>query len=92
MKVLYYCHNCGEFIDELTVDRVDEEKLGFNVLTSEEKEDIMKWSQSGNMLYVGSVCDNCYEDLRTALGEDLDPYHENERLDIYSTYDVPRIH
>lgn len=92
MKVLYYCHNCGDFIDELTVDRVDEEKLGFNVLTQEEKEDIMKWSDSGNMLYVGSVCDHCYHEFNNMQGGEMEPYYDDEGLNLYSSYDYPRMH
>lgn len=92
MKVLYYCHNCGDFIDELTVDRVDEEKLGFNLLTEEEKQDIMKWSQNGNMLYVGSVCDNCYHDVSMRMGDDVDPYYDDDELNLYSSYEYPKMH
>lgn len=71
-KLLYYCHNCGDFIDELSVDTLDEKKLGFDLLTLEEKRDIMKWNQSGDMLYVGSICDVCYNHLENMLGKDLE--------------------
>ena len=90
MKILYYCHNCGDFIDELTVEQVNDEKLGFDLLTEDEKQDIIKWSKSGNMLYVGSVCDNCYQEINTMTGG-TDPYFE-EHAGLFSTYDYPRMH
>ncbi|AZR74569.1 hypothetical protein BBF96_14935 [Anoxybacter fermentans] len=89
MKLLYYCHNCGDFIDELTVDKVDEKKLGFDLLTPEEKQDIIKSSKSGNMLYVRSICDNCYQDLSNIAGNELKPYHDQG---LYSEYEFPRLH
>lgn len=87
MKLLYYCHSCGDFIDELTVDQVDEEKLGFDLLTEDEKQDIMKYSRTGNMLYVGSVCDACYNDLNNLT--ELEPYHEQG---LFSDFDLPKLH
>lgn len=90
MKILYYCHNCGDFIDELSVDQVDDQKLGFDLLTEDEKQDIIKWSKSGNMLYVGSVCDNCYQEITNLSGEDSPYFEETERL--FSTHNYPRLH
>lgn len=90
MKILYYCHNCGDFIDELSVDQVDDQKLGFDLLTEDEKQDIIKWSKSGNMLYVGSVCDNCYQDITNRSDEDAPYFEEHEGL--FSTYNYPRLH
>lgn len=87
MKLLYYCHNCGDFIDELTVEQVEEEKLGFDLLTEDEKQDIMKYSRNGNMLYVGSVCDVCYNDLNNLA--ELEPYHDQG---IHSDFDFPKLH
>ncbi len=89
MRILYYCHNCGDFIDELSVDKIDESKLGFDLLTQEEKKDIMKWNKSGDILYVGSVCDACYQELSNMLGDDLEPYHDQG---VYSVYDTPKLH
>lgn len=83
MKLLYYCHNCGDFIDELSVDELDEKKLGFDNLTLEEKRDIMKWNESGDMLYVGSICDVCYDRLHNMLGDDLLDHNE---------YTMPKLH
>lgn len=83
MKLLYYCHNCGDFIDELSVDELDEKKLGFDHLTLEEKRDIMKWNESGDMLYVGSICDACYDQLHNMLGDDLLDHNE---------YTMPKLH
>lgn len=88
MRLLYYCHNCGDFIDEISVEQVDEQKLGFDRLTAEEKQDIIKSSKNGNMLYVGSVCDNCYHDLNNLAGDELEPYHDQGLLH----YDGPQLH
>lgn len=43
------------------MDRLDEERLGFNCLTAEEKEDIISYDEKAGTLTVTSLCDDCME-------------------------------
>ena len=89
MKIIYYCHNCGDFIDELSVDRLEEEKLGFDILTQEEKKDIIKWSKSGDMLYVRTIGDSCHLHLNDLLAEEIGIQEESK---LYDKCDLPLLH
>ena len=61
MKIYYSCENCGEAIDMIEVDQVDEIKVGFDCLTAEERQDIIKIDVVANAMYVHSLCDQCIE-------------------------------
>ena len=61
MKIYYSCENCGEAIDMVEVDQVDEVKFGFDCLTAEERQDIIKTDVAANAMYVHSLCDQCIE-------------------------------
>jgi len=66
MKIYYTCENCGEAIDMIEVDQVDEVKFGFDCLTAEERQDIIKIDSLANVMYVHSLCDECIESLGLA--------------------------
>jgi len=66
MKIYYSCEHCGEAIDMIEVDQVDEVKFGFDCLTSEERQDIIKIDLLANAMYVYSLCDECIELLGLA--------------------------
>lgn len=68
MKIYYSCENCGEAIDMIEVDQVDEIKFGFDCLTAEERQDIIKIDATANAMYVHSLCDQCIELL--GLGDE----------------------
>lgn len=59
MKILYTCEYCGDHIDTLEVDEVDEVKFGFDRLTAQERQDIIKTDAAQNTIYVKSLCDLC---------------------------------
>lgn len=63
MKIYYTCEHCGEAIDMIEVDKVDEAKFGFDCLTAEERQDIIKIDSLANAMYVYSLCDECIESL-----------------------------
>lgn len=63
MKIYYHCSCCGESIAELDLEQVDEAKLGFDCLTGDERQDIIKTDPSSNTMYVKSLCDSCIEVL-----------------------------
>lgn len=66
MKIYYTCEVCGEDIDAVEVDKVDEVRFGFDCLTGQEREDIIKIDESKNAMYVQSLCDSCIESLGLA--------------------------
>lgn len=63
MKIFYNCAHCGEAIDMIEVEKVDEAKFGFDCLTAEERQDIIKVDLTENTMHVHSLCDKCIESL-----------------------------
>lgn len=59
MKIFYTCEYCGKPIDTVEVAAVDEVKFGFDCLTEQERQDIIKTDITQNAMYVKSVCDGC---------------------------------
>ena len=57
MSLIYKCSQCGKIIDDLDVERVNEKMLGFDILTPEEREDIIE--ARGDNTYVNVICDDC---------------------------------
>ena len=66
MKIYYTCEHCGESIDMIEVDHVDEAKFGFDCLTAEERQDIIITDSISNTMHVHSLCDECIESLGLA--------------------------
>jgi hypothetical protein len=63
MIINYLCDNCGEAIDSIEVENVDENRLGFDCLTDEERHDLIHFDASSGSLQVRSLCDACIEAL-----------------------------
>lgn len=61
MKISYRCNSCGDHIDTLEVDELDEAKFGFDTLTPEERQDLIKIDPVTNTIQVNSICDSCIE-------------------------------
>ncbi|MDT8902803.1 anti-sigma-F factor Fin [Anaeroselena agilis] len=61
MRIHYSCDNCGEPIDTIEVTAVDEERFGFDCLTAEERQEIIRYDEVSGVLYVQSLCDACIE-------------------------------
>jgi Protein of unknown function (DUF2757). len=59
MKIYYSCDNCGAAIDTLEVDSLDEARLGFDCLTDEERQAMIRYDAASGVLYVQSLCDAC---------------------------------
>lgn len=71
VKIYYNCEHCGDEIDMIEVDHVDEVKFGFDCLTAEERQDIIKIDPMANAMYVHSLCDQCIELLGLEKEEEL---------------------
>ncbi len=63
MKIYYNCECCGEFIDAIEVDHIDEVKFGFDCLTEEERQEILRLDPLTETLFVHSLCDSCIDAL-----------------------------
>lgn len=63
MKIYYICDCCGQAIDMIEVDQVDEVKFGFNCLTGEERQNLIEVDTLANAMYVTSLCDICIETM-----------------------------
>ncbi|MCE5285923.1 MAG: anti-sigma-F factor Fin family protein [Pelosinus sp.] len=59
MKICYTCEYCGQPIDTIEVDELDEVKFGFDCLTQVERQDIIKFIPESNEMHVQSLCDDC---------------------------------
>ncbi|MGM0470878.1 MAG: anti-sigma-F factor Fin [Bacillota bacterium] len=74
MEVVYYCSCCNRLIDRLEIrddDLINEQKLGFSILTPAEKEDII--NRTEERIEVQITCDECAEqnDLISLLNKNL---------------------
>jgi hypothetical protein len=66
MKIFYTCECCDEPIDTIEIARLDEAKFGFDCLSAEERQEMIKVDTATNSLYVQSLCDACIEALGLA--------------------------
>ncbi|WP_018248274.1 anti-sigma-F factor Fin [Orenia marismortui] len=60
MKIIYKCHKCQKIIETLEDISINEESLGLNVLTEEEKGDIIKIED--NVMYIDLTCEECNQE------------------------------
>lgn len=59
MRIHYTCDHCGEAIDTIEVSVVDEARFGFDCLTDEERQEIIRFDPDGRTMHIQSLCDNC---------------------------------
>lgn len=59
MKIYYTCEYCGQPIDTIEVAELDDKRFGFDCLTPEERQDIIKVIPETNEMFVQSLCDDC---------------------------------
>jgi len=71
MKIRYFCDSCGKPIDTIEVAEIDEGRFGFDILTAEERNDLLRYDEAAGCLYVQSLCDACIEAI--GLVEDVRP-------------------
>jgi len=68
MRIHYSCDNCGEPIDTIEVAALDEERFGFDCLTGEERQEMIRFDEASGTLHVQSLCDACIEAMGLAGG------------------------
>ncbi|NBI30810.1 anti-sigma-F factor Fin family protein [Chengkuizengella marina] len=62
MSVKYICRHCQTKIGEISNGDVNEMRLGFHLLTPEERNEMVSYNQHGDIT-VKVVCDYCKEAL-----------------------------
>lgn len=60
MRLIYICESCGRYIDEIEMNHINESRLGFDVLTPEEKDDLIHLDWSRQVGTVMAICDLCW--------------------------------
>lgn len=63
MKINYQCEKCGAAIATIEMPYLDESKLGFDCLTSDEREDIISMDYVEDTVHVKALCDSCIEKM-----------------------------
>jgi len=61
MLIHYTCRHCGDEIGWLSTAGLDEQRLGFDCLTGEERQDIITFDELANIVEVRAICDACAE-------------------------------
>lgn len=75
VHIVYTCAHCQQFIGELEMEEINEKKLGFDCLTLEERQDIIKYDPSGTV-FVAAICDDCFKNFKS----------EQEKLSVSPNY------
>lgn len=60
MRLIYICDECGKYIDEIELGNLNEARLGFDVLTPEEKDDLVSLDWDRQVGTVRAICDACW--------------------------------
>lgn len=63
MLIRYVCEYCTSPIGEISMEVVDEGRLGLHCLTDEERRDIINIDEKTNTMVVTSLCDKCIQML-----------------------------
>ena len=59
MRLIYKCKECGKIIECLELVSFDEHSLGLNILTEQEKKDIIDIKDEE--IYINLTCNQCLE-------------------------------
>ena len=62
MRLIYICDNCEKYIDEIEVRELDENLLGFDALSSEEKNELLHIDWGRQIGTVRAICDTCWQE------------------------------
>lgn len=62
MALKYHCRHCGISLGTIDNMSVDSERLGLNMLTDEERMEIVTYESSGD-IHIKTICEDCHESL-----------------------------
>lgn len=74
MSVRYYCRHCSVHMGTLEQTIISSEQLGFNRLDSQERQSLITYDESGDII-VRSICEDCQEAL-----ERYPEYHQYDHF------------
>lgn len=63
MAIHYHCRHCGVKLGTIDSHVVETERLGFDKLNDEERQDMISYDGIGN-LNIKSICEDCQESLQ----------------------------
>ncbi|ADU28345.1 anti-sigma-F factor Fin family protein [Evansella cellulosilytica] len=63
MAIHYYCRHCSKNVGTLSDWQANDEQLGFNQLTNEEKQEMIECNSQGH-LQVKVICEDCEKTLQ----------------------------
>lgn len=72
MRLIYICDKCNSYIDEIELADIDDSLLGFNTLSNEERDELVKLDWNRQIGTVKSICDNCLNELAGSEDELLE--------------------
>lgn len=75
MRLIYICDECGRYIDEIEIEQWNESRLGFDVLTSEERDDLLHLDWDRQVGTVRTICDYCWGKKHTGENYDRSIFH-----------------
>lgn len=76
MAIHYTCRHCHQKLGTIDTVEVEESRLGFQVLTHEERLEMIDYNEDGDMI-VKAICENCQEALeRNPLYHQLDSFFQ----------------
>ncbi len=76
MRLIYICDICQKYIGEINIDVWDESMLGFDVLSNQEKGELLHFDWGKEVGTVKAICDSCWH-LSGGVGEE---FRGEERL------------
>jgi hypothetical protein len=62
VAIHYHCRHCGTQIGSIEQSYIQSETLGLHKLTNEERQEMVAYDESGNML-ISAICEDCQEAL-----------------------------
>ncbi|TLS35114.1 anti-sigma-F factor Fin family protein [Pseudalkalibacillus caeni] len=62
MTITYQCRHCGQEVGKLEQQSCTIDKLGFNQLTNQERQEMIEYHNDGTMT-VKTICEDCQEAL-----------------------------
>lgn len=59
MRIRYHCERCGRPVGEIDLPESEISRLGFGILSPEERSELIQTDETGDGLLVASICDDC---------------------------------
>ncbi|MBM7097940.1 MULTISPECIES: anti-sigma-F factor Fin family protein [Alteribacter] len=72
MAIHYQCRHCGTKLGTISEWTADEKTLGFHMLDEEERENMIRYDNRGD-IHVDTICEDCEKTL-----SDHPDYHQYE--------------